>query len=136
MITYTTNPKLTLDQVLSLYQAVEWTNYTANPDRLQAGLDGTLFMRAAYDGDRLVGLLRAVGDGATILFIQDILVLPTYQRQGIGTRLLTDCLVAYEGIYQCHLMTDQTEKMTAFYERLGFTDVGNLAARAYTYWKH
>lgn len=136
MITYTTNPTLTLDQVLSLYQAVEWTNYTANPDRLQAGLDGTLFMRAAYDGDRLVGLLRAVGDGATILFIQDILVLPTYQRQGIGTRLLTDCLAAYEGIYQCHLMTDQTEKMTAFYERLGFTDVGNLAARAYTYWKH
>lgn len=136
MITYTTNPTLTLDQVLPLYQAVEWTNYTANPDRLQAGLDGTLFMRAAYDGDRLVGLLRAVGDGATILFIQDILVLPAYQRQGIGRQLLTDCLAAYEGIYQCHLLTDQTEKTTAFYEGLGFTDVGNLAARAYTYWKH
>lgn len=135
MITYTTNPRLTLDQVLPLYQAVEWTNYTANPDRLQAGLDGTLYIRAAFDDGQLVGLLRAVGDGATILFIQDILVLPAYQRQGIGRQLLTDCLAAHEGIYQCHLMTDQTEKTTAFYEGLGFTDVGDLAARAYTYWK-
>lgn len=136
MITYTTNPTMTLDQVLPLYEAVEWTNYTANPDRLQAGLDGTLYIRAAFDDGQLVGLLRAVGDGATILFIQDILVLPAYQRQGIGTRLLTDCLAAYEGIYQCHLMTDQTEKTRAFYESLGFTDVGDLAGRAYTYWKN
>lgn len=135
-MTYVTNPKLTVDQVLPLYEAVEWTNYTANPDRLQAGLDGTLFLRAAYDGDQLVGLLRAVGDGATILFIQDILVLPAYQRQGIGRQLLADCLVAYEGIYQCHLLTDRTPKTQAFYEGLGFVAVEALDGMAYTYWKN
>lgn len=133
MTTYLTNPQLTLDQVLPLYEAVEWTNYTANPDRLKAGLDGTLYMRAAFDGDQLVGLLRAVGDGATILFIQDILVLPAYQRQGIGRQLLTDCLEAYKGIYQCHLLTDQTLKTKAFYESLGFVTVASLACQAYTY---
>lgn len=135
MTTYVTNPQLTLDQVLPLYEAVEWTNYTANPDRLKAGLDGTLYMRAAFDGDQLVGLLRAVGDGATILFIQDILVLPTYQRQGIGTRLLTDCLAAYEGVYQCHLLTDRTLKTQAFYESFDFISVEALDCMAYTYWK-
>ena len=28
---------------------------------------------AAYEDDRLLGIIRAVGDGATIVFIQDIL---------------------------------------------------------------
>ena len=37
---------------------------------------------AAYDEDRLVGLIRVVGDGLTIVFIQDLLVYPQYQRQG------------------------------------------------------
>lgn len=133
MTTYVTNPKLTVDQVLHLYEAVGWTNYIANPDRLQAGLEGSLFLRVAYDGDQVVGLLRAVGDGATILFIQDILVLPAYQRQGIGRQLLTDCLEAYKGIYQCHLLTDQTPKTKAFYESLGFVTVASLACQAYTY---
>lgn len=133
MLTYITNPKLTVDQVLPLYEAIGWTNYTADPERLQTGLDQTLFLRVAYDGDRIVGLLRAVGDGATILFIQDILVLPAYQRQGIGRQLLTDCLEAYKGIYQCHLLTDQTPKTKAFYEGLGFVTVASLACQAYTF---
>lgn len=135
MITYVTNPKLTIDQVLPLYEAVGWTNYTEQPDRLQAGLVGSLFLRAAYEGDQLVGLLRAVGDGATILFIQDILVLPAYQRQGIGRQLLTDCLAVYEGIYQCHLLTDQTPKTKAFYESFDFIAIEALDCMAYTYLK-
>lgn len=59
---------------------------------LAAPYKNSLCVLGAYDGDNLVGVVRAVGDGASVLFVQDLLVLPKYQRQGIGTRLLKTLL--------------------------------------------
>lgn len=103
MITYKQNPQLDFQAVLDLYDSVGWINYTDRPTMLQKALEHSLLVLAAFDGDRLVGLLRAVGDGYSIIFIQDILVLPTYQRQGIGRNLLEQAVTHFPGIYQLHL---------------------------------
>ena len=134
MISYVKNPDLTINQVLPLYEAVGWTNYTNNPDQLAQGLKGSLHLLAAYEGDNLVGILRAVGDGHTIVFIQDIIVLPTYQRQGIGRELLKRTLDEFKHVYQLHLMTDNTEKTKGFYTSFGFTDIAELDCLGYTLW--
>lgn len=42
----------------------------------------------AYDGTRLVGCLRVLSDGYFFGTITELLILPAYQRQGIGSRLL------------------------------------------------
>lgn len=42
----------------------------------------------AYDGKRLVGCLRILTDGCYFGTITELLVLPEYQRRGIGSRLL------------------------------------------------
>lgn len=81
----------------------------------------------AYDGDRLVGLLGAVGDGFSVAFIQDILVYPEYQRQGIGTQLFRTLMERFPDVYQMELFTDNSPKTTAFYRSLGFqkdSDIG------------
>lgn len=135
MITYRQNPQLDFQAVLEIYDSVGWTNYTDRPTMLQKALEHSLLVLAAFDGDRLVGLLRAVGDGHSIVFIQDILVLPTYQRQGIGRTLLEQAITHFPGIYQLHLLTDNTEKTRSFYEALGFTAVDSLDCVAYTYLK-
>ncbi|MGQ7420257.1 GNAT family N-acetyltransferase [Streptococcus suis] len=135
MITYKQHPQLDFQAVLELYASVGWTNYTDRPAMLQKALKHSLFVLAAYDGDCLVGLLRAVGDGHSIVFIQDILVLPTYQRQGIGRQLLEQAVTHFPGIYQLHLLTDNTEKIRSFYEAIGFTAVDSLDCVAYTYLK-
>lgn len=127
--------QLTIEEALPLYTAVGWTNYTRNPDTLAEGLQQSLYLLAAYDGEQLVGLLRAVGDGVTIVFIQDILVLPDYQGQGIGRTLMTKTLERFSDVYQCHLLTDQTAKTHAFYTSLGFKEVGEQACAAYTLMK-
>ena len=89
MIRYVDNPEITLVDVLPIYEAVEWTNYTQNPEMLEVAYKNSLHVLAAFNEKGiLVGVLRAVGDGASILFIQDILVTPEYQHQGIGTKLL------------------------------------------------
>lgn len=77
-------------------------------------------MLGAYDYDKLVGIIRAVGDAKTIVFVQDIIVLPKYQRKGIGTKLLKTLMDKYKDVYQMELLTDNTEKTKAFYRSVGF----------------
>ncbi len=56
-------------------------------DRTAVALSGTLNI-TAYDGETLVGCLRILTDGYFFGTITEMLVLPDYQRQGIGSRLL------------------------------------------------
>lgn len=119
-----------LEEIVNLYRSVGWTNYLDRVDVLERAFAGSLCVLAAYDGDKLVGFIRAVGDGQTIVFVQDIIVLPEYQRQGIGTQLLQAILDKYQDVYQLELLTDNTEKTKAFYHSLGLTasdEIGCLA---------
>ena len=119
-----------LDEIVNLYESVGWTNYLERVDTLQEAYANSLCVLGAYDSENLVGILRAVGDGKTIVFIQDILVLPEYQRQGIGSKLLQAVMERYRDVYQMELLTDNTEKTKAFYRSAGFTasdDLGCLA---------
>lgn len=120
MVRYVFNPKLDFVAVLDLYASVGWSNYTNRPQQLEQAFHQSLFVMAAYDEDKLVGLIRAVGDGLTIVFIQDLLVYPHYQRQGIGRSLLEQTLERFKDIYQIQLATEKSDKNLAFYQELGF----------------
>ena len=120
MIHYKINPQLDFAAVLALYDSVSWSNYTNRPQQLEQAFHQSLFVMAAYDDEELVGLIRAVGDGLTIIFIQDLLVYPHYQRQGIGRSLLQKTLERFKDVYQIQLATEQSDKNLAFYQELGF----------------
>ena len=113
-------------EILRLYSAVGWTAYTDNPRALEQGFRHSLRILAAYDGDELVGLIRAVGDGSTIVFIQDILVDPAHQRHGIATALVRALLAQYPDVRQVELVTDNTPETIAFYKSLGFTEFSEI----------
>ena len=134
MIRYVENPNITLEEVLPLYEAVGWTNYTTKPEMLKAAFENSLHVLAAFNEEGiLVGVLRAVGDGASILFIQDILVTPEYQHQGIGTELLQQTLEKYKNVYQIQLATDDSKKTVSFYESNGFTSLTSLNCVSFIY---
>ena len=110
------------NEIMNLYTSVGWTNYTDHPQMLEKAYMNSLCTLGAYTADNsLIGIIRAVGDGASILFIQDIIVLPEFQRRGIGTALLRAIISRYPDVYQTELMTDNTDKTIAFYKSLGFT---------------
>ena len=62
------------EQLLELYTDAGWIAYTSDPDRLERAVRQSQAVYTAWDGSRLAGLLRAVGDGETILYVQDLLV--------------------------------------------------------------
>ena len=93
---------------------------------LEQAFQHSLFTISAYDGEQLVGLLRAVGDGFSSVFIQDLLVFPSYQRQGIGRELVRQTLETFADVYQIQLVTEQSDKNLAFYRSLGFQELSDL----------
>ncbi|MFC2625714.1 MAG: GNAT family N-acetyltransferase [Parascardovia denticolens] len=111
---------LQLNEIVNLYRSVGWTNYLKRVDILQQAYADSLCVLGAYDSDQLVGVIRTVGDGQTIVFVQDIVVLPEYQRKGIGTKLLKAVMDKYKDVYQVELLTDNTDKTKAFYRSVGF----------------
>lgn len=110
------------EEIKSLYTAVGWKAYTDNMDALREGFNNSLLVLGAYEGGELEGIIRAVGDGHTIVFIQDILVFPEYQRKGVGTALIKSVLERYENVRQIELVTDNTPKTISFYRSLGFAE--------------
>ena len=117
MITIKKQEIVKLEDVLHLYQAVGWTNYTHQPEMLEQALSHSLAIYVALDGDTMVGL---VGDGFSSILVQDLIVLPIYQRQGIGSALMKEALEDYKDAYQVQLVTEQTERTLEFYRSMGF----------------
>jgi len=114
-------------EIRQLYSEVGWTGYTENMPSLEQGFKNSLLVLAAYENDKLLGIIRVVGDGCTIVLIQDILVFPGEQHKGVGTALMKAVLDKYSDVRQIELTTDNTPKTVAFYKSLGlyeFSEIG------------
>ena len=114
------------EEILRLYTEVGWTAYTKDMSALEQGYKHSLPVLSAYENEELLGIVRAVGDGHTIVFVQDILVFPEKQRQGVGTALLKAVLDRYPDVRQIELVTDNTPKTVAFYKSLGFSELSEI----------
>lgn len=114
-------------EILDLYLQVGWSAYTDEPDRLVAAVRGSTHVLAARDeSGTLVGLLRALSDGHTITYVQDILVAPAAQRGGVGGALLDELLRLSATIRQVVLITDDEASQRAFYESRGLVEVHDV----------
>lgn len=93
---------------------------------LRNAFENSLSVLAAYENGELLGVIRAVGDGCTIVFVQDILVFNRHQRKGVGSALLKAVLQKYGNVRQIELATDNTPKTVAFYKAMGFKEMSEL----------
>jgi ribosomal protein S18 acetylase RimI-like enzyme len=115
-----------------LYEGVGWSAYTKDPERLLKALAHSEVI-TAYVEEQLVGLIRCITDGQTILYIQDLLVASEFQGQKIGQRLLKKMLANHPSIRQKVLITDNTEKTRHFYEACGFSSLEEQQIAAFIY---
>ena len=109
------------DEYFSLFNTTGWNKeYKASPDDLERANQNSWLVVSAYDGSKLVGFGRVVTDFVLHAMIFDMIILPDYQGQGIGTmilgRLVDRCLE--QGIRDIQLFC--AEGMRVFYEKNGF----------------
>ncbi|WP_234009128.1 GNAT family N-acetyltransferase [Deinococcus sp. NW-56] len=116
-----------LPELLSLYASVGWTSYTRDPEALARALRQSGFVWTARDGASvLIGLVRGVTDDVSILYVQDLLVRPEWQRRGVGRALMEAVLERYAHVMQTVLLTDNRPDQLAFYRSLGFHNTRDL----------
>ena len=79
------------------------------------------FHLCCLDGDRLVGYTAVVSNGVTDAYIQDVMVHPAYQQQGIGRQLIQQTLARLraDGIYMVSVICGDAD-LQAYYEQFGF----------------
>ena len=82
-ITYTNT--ITVNEVNAIRKSMGWRQ--DNPEQLQAGLDGSALIVAAYDKDMAIGMARLIWDGGGGASISNILV-PEYINRGVEGELI------------------------------------------------
>ena len=92
-------------------------------EKTQSALSKTLNI-SAYENNVLVGCLRILSDGYFFGTITELLVLPEYQKRGIGSKLLDYGTARLEG-YPAYLEAS-TYDSARLYERRGFLSLGPL----------
>lgn len=111
---------LPLKQVRELYNDVGWTKYTKDTDKISRAFQNSLLILSAWEAEELLGLIRIVGDGETIIYVQDLLVKEKAQRRGIATKLILQAIGKFPDVRQKVLITDTNPATVSFYESVGF----------------
>ncbi|WP_348917997.1 GNAT family N-acetyltransferase [Adonisia turfae] len=116
-VRYTTSVENTNWKDMSnIFKAVGWGERLSAQVRLS--FERSSFKRFAYISDELVGVGRTVDDGYYYGWIVDLAVLPEYQRNGIGSKILSEL----ENDLKPFLTTMLTAVpgKNSFYEKLGW----------------
>lgn len=108
----------TQEQVEELFLSVHWLS-GKYPQQLTKALKASSTVITAWDGEKLIGLIRALDDGGMVAFLHYLLVHPDYQGHGIAVRLLTMIKEKYKDYLYINLMPDEKKNIT-FYEKHGF----------------
>ena len=126
MLTYTEEKKFTREQVQQLFLSVHWVsgNY---PKRLYKALMHSSTVLTAWDGDKLVGLIRVLDDSEMLAQIHYVLVPPYYLWQWIAGKMLELIKEKYKDYLHIEGMPEDKNNVP-FYVKHGFSVMENGAA--------
>lgn len=120
MITYKEFGSELIEEIYMIYESNGWLSYLNNKPKLIQAFEKSIYVLGAFDNGKLVGFVRCIGDGEYILYIQDLIITPSYHRKGIGRELMKRVSNHYKTIRQFLLITDKDDNISnAFYQSIG-----------------
>jgi spermidine synthase len=115
-----------IGQITGLYRRENWWNQQGNnPELIRLIVAGSHCFLIARQGNRIIGMGRALSDGASDAYIQDVTVMDAFRSKGIGTRIIETLITRLEGdgIHWIGLIAERGSH--PFYEPLGFSVMEN-----------
>ncbi len=127
MIDYKEFDSTLIESVKDIYKKESWNAYLKDDEKLIRAFDKSLYILGAFDNNKLIGLIRCVGDGEHILLVQDLIVDPKYQKHGIGTHLVKEIMNKYSEVRSFMVVTDIEDVVdNKFYQSLNFRKLKDL----------
>ena len=119
--------------IVNLYKAGGWWKEHYDSSGIKRLIDGSFVFAVAVEkkSGKAVGMGRVISDGVSDAYIQDLVVLPEYRKQGVGKQivesLLDKCLS--EGLHWVGLIAEPGQDK--FYTALGFKQMENHVPMKY-----
>ena len=101
-----------------MFLSVHWIS-GEYPKQLYKALSNSQTVFTAWDGDKLVGLVRAIDDGVLLAYMHYVLVHPDYRGLGIAGTMIKMVQEKYRDYLYIELMPEE-RKNAPLYQRFGF----------------
>ena len=114
---YKYNEKVSVKALADLRESVGWSRMEkeyGNP------LISSYYHIAVYEDEELIGYIDSVSNGVTDAYIQDLMVRPDHQGNGIGTELMNKMIGYLKEKHICMISVIYEKSLEPFYERFGF----------------
>lgn len=123
VITYKTNAKLEAHELSDLFKASGIKRPVEDLNRVKNMIDNSNLLITAWDGDKLVGVARALSDFSYCCYLSDLAVDKDYQNQGIGHELVNEIqkMIGDES----NLVLLSAPEAMEYYPKIGFEKAGN-----------
>ena len=111
--------------LIRLRSAVGWSAFTR--EAAGVSLRNTLYSVAFYENSEFVAYGRVLGDGVLFFYIQDVIVLPDWQNQGLGKRSVDQLLkwIQERAAANAFVGLMAARHQEGFYEKFGFVQRPN-----------
>ncbi|QSH40640.1 GNAT family N-acetyltransferase [Lentisphaerota bacterium ZTH] len=106
--------------VVTLYRDAGWWHEDHSEDFIPKMISNSEVFAAAFDGDTLIGMGRALSDGISDAYIQDVVVLTSWRGRKVGSRIIKHLIseLKNRGVDWIGLIGEPGTR--PFYENLGF----------------
>lgn len=116
------NNTLSVEEYCELRSAVGWS--TIVEEQAQSGLDNSDFIIACREGKDIIGCARIFWDKGYIAYLADVMVKSEYQKQGIGKKLVNECIQyinnQLKAGWRIKIVIVSAKGKEYFYEKFGF----------------
>lgn len=112
--------KPSIQQYRDLREAIGWSVKDIDDSRIRESLLASPYILLAYRLHNVIGMIRISGDLVMYGYIQDTIVLPQYQKRGIGSNLMKTLLQDIRPLRGYLLGVCPSKISVSFYEKYGF----------------
>jgi ribosomal protein S18 acetylase RimI-like enzyme len=110
------------NEIVELYKAGGWWKDEYNASSLKDLIKGSFAFAVAIDSNskKAIGMGRLISDGISDAYLQDLIVIPTFRKKGIGKQI-AQTLIDYckkRKITWLGLISEPDQD--GFYKKLGF----------------
>ncbi len=124
-ITYKKNYIPEVEQIITLYESSGIKRPTSDKERIARMFANSNVVITAWEGEKLVGVARALTDFSLCCYLSDLAVCREYQSKGIGKQLIEEVKKEIGVIEEISLLLLSAPSAMEYYPKVGFEKIEN-----------